>query len=283
MMAHPIVAMSPVENKPAGLYLKDIISTVDVGDTLVCTSSITIIEHVGKVFTEGKEYPVITGDQLFTQGMTTIRDDNDVEVPIAHGSCMALYDTFVVKTTPVLEDLEMPTPFGELDLFSRKEILDAWKAGMPILHFAGNEWYEHGNPMFAFHDAYKVGKTDTEIRIEEIESELKDLTESRDSILDRIREVNTFSGGTVWKDMSREEKATLLLASSEGKAIQFKHAHHEFDRTWKAVDPLWVSNGFYRVEPECLAVYDEELDELNNQIDALREELHDLESGDLDW
>lgn len=290
-----IPAAMPTPFPTRGLMFDDIIPHVELGDKLRCVEAITDIPDVGKVFTAGKEYEVITGEDLFTYGDTTIRDDNGVEVPLrgAPGRITILdrFEEVEDETVSVMASPELPTVFGEMSPIDRKVLLQGWKSGTPveIYNDVSHKWFFCEYPSFMLECAYRLGKTTEEKRIEEIEAELADLRESEKSFLDALAKANSFdvlSEPLPFGELSREEKAELLLASHDGVAIQF-HAPWSFGSSWEslAATPSWNREVYYRVEPVGIPALKAELEDLTDTIRELENELSDLtgESDELDW
>lgn len=276
--------MIPV-GKP-DMTFDEIIETVSEGDTLLCIDGVT----GDRFFTTGKEYQVVESELSSQVGQLTIKDNEGGYVPrIAFGR-IELNDTFVKVEKPIIKtpwpETSAPT-FSQMDTVARLDLLKAWKAGENIeLQDMGGDWHRVSNPVFDNLCAYRIGKTDEGYKIEELESEAKDLVETINSFTKTLRENNQFIGSVspTWGDMSRNEKAALLLAYHDGKPIQFHDPWNSGD-FWITLDnkaPVWNTDVSYRVEPDSISSLKAEIRDLNTSLIAVEDELSELRDED-EW
>lgn len=237
-MTLSMTELAKATSTATGKTFDDIMKDVNAGDVIHCVSGVS----GSSFFTTGVDYSVIMGTSMYSMGQPTIEDNDGCEVPsLVHMPFRKpLPDLFVkVESAPV-----------ELVVMDEAKAVPTPKHDPELV-----EWAVKG-----------------------MESELNDLNESWMSFNDKKVALNKRdSDAVMFGDMTREQKAELLLAHFDGKPIQFSR-DSLFSTTWITLvsDPQWDADVFYRVEPEALAGINAELKDISAQYNKLEEKMHDL-------
>lgn len=238
--------------------LLNVLSTASVGDMVKFTGSV----GTGRLFTNGKDYPVISKD-----GRLTIEDNMGTTPP--HWWDNPRYTFELVKA-------DTGTLFGDMSREEKIELMTAHLDGKTIEMKYDFGWRVNTSPSWSPSIAYRLFMT-------EEEKEIKELTEKlavfKTDIVKATREMNRLNNanGSDFDCISREAQGALLLAHHNGERIQFKSGWLDsFITLDEGVTPEWDNDTRYRVEPTEVAELKVKIDRLTTDSNATQSRLDEL-------
>lgn len=238
--------------------LLNVLSTASVGDMVKFTGSV----GTGRLFTNGKDYPVISKD-----GRLTIEDNMGTTPPSWWDNPRYTFE--LVKADPA-------TLFGDMSREEQIELMSAFLDGKSIEFKLCGIWRPATSPSWSKDSAYRLFMT-------EEEKEIKELTEKlavfKSDIVKATGEMNRLNnaGGRDFDCMSREAQGALLLAHHNGERIQFKSGWlASFITLDEGVTPEWDNDTVYRVEPTEVAELKVKIDRLTTDSNVTQSRLDDL-------
>lgn len=239
----------------------NVLKTAVVGDMLKFTGSV----GTGRLFTVGKEYPVVEAD-----GRLTIEDNMGNNPPPWWDN--ARYTFELIKATPT------PTVFGDLSRDEQIKLMSAKLDGKDIEFFNKGlrDWSPIVRPSWAPEHAYRIHRTAEEIEMDELREKLEVFNKQISGKQGEMNSLNN-GGGLDFDCLSRERQGALLLAHHNGERIQYKSGWLSTFVTFdEGVTPEWDDDTVYRVEPAEVATLKVEIDHLSSERDAVQARIDEL-------